>query len=566
MSMKKLIHVKQIAKILDQVVDTNGIKGQTGYDGHDGLTIDFDGVFGHFDGVRVALEVLISDEVTARQNADTSLQSGLSTEVNRALAAELVLSNAISAEITDRAADVNTEASRALGQEAAIRSEFAAADAAALTASQVAASAEQTARIAAEAAIQADVDQNEADADAAIAAEESRALAAEGANASAITAEVGRASAAEGVLSGAISTEETRARAAEVVNANAITSEATRATGIESGLQSQISDILSNTDASALDSLTEIVTAFQGADGNLNSAITALAASHTSELTALAADVDTNELDGDNDRALIRSEFATADTALQGNIDTEATAARAAEAANATAISTEATRALAAESVLSAAISAEEASRIAADATTLASAKAYADAGDFAEEGLRITADNALTSALAVEVLDRIAGDDAIVNSEATYSDLKLVGDELRAIAANAGGSGRAMNFYKEKVVTNNHVSNTPQGVSLEMIFGLPTSVIAHSNTTQEKMNMQQDQAYSSFFVAGTVNLSKCQVFLNGVLLQSGKPGDLALNDFEFENANLQGNPVQIKFSQGLLEEGDYLQVYMSFA
>ena len=77
---------------------------------------------------------------------------------------------------------------------------------------------------------------------------------------------------------------------------------------------------------------------------------------------------------------------------------------------------------------------------------------------------------------------------------------------------------------------------------------------------------MQQDQAYSSFFVGGTVNLSKCQVFLNGVLLQSGKPGDLSANDFEFENANLQGNPVQIKFSQGLLEEGDKLQVYMSFA
>lgn len=72
----------------------------------------------------------------------------------------------------------------------------------------------------------------------------------------------------------------------------ALAAEITRATGVEGTLSSRIDDIVSNTDAAALDSLTEIVAAFQGADASLSSAITSALGTHTSELDALA----TNEL------------------------------------------------------------------------------------------------------------------------------------------------------------------------------------------------------------------------------------------------------------------------------
>lgn len=54
---------------------------------------------------------------------------------------------------------------------------------------------------------------------------------------------------------------------------NALSSEVTRAQAVEADLQNQIDNILENTDPAALDSLTEIVAAFQQADGNLQAAV-----------------------------------------------------------------------------------------------------------------------------------------------------------------------------------------------------------------------------------------------------------------------------------------------------
>jgi hypothetical protein len=41
-------------------------------------------------------------------------------------------------------------------------------------------------------------------------------------------------------------------------------------------LENKLNNVISNTDAAALDSLTEIVAAFQSADGNLNNTISNL--------------------------------------------------------------------------------------------------------------------------------------------------------------------------------------------------------------------------------------------------------------------------------------------------
>jgi hypothetical protein len=104
-----------------------------------------------------------------------------------------------------------------------------------------------------------------------------------------------------------------------------VAEEAARAEAAESALGSRIDSVISNTDPAALDSLTEVVTAFQSADSNMSNAITALG---TSASSALAAEV---------------------------------------------------TRAESAESLITSNLTTEVAARIAADAVTLATGKTYTD-------------------------------------------------------------------------------------------------------------------------------------------------------------------------------------------
>ena len=162
-------------------------------------------------------------------------------------------------------------------------------------------------------ALQTQIDGNDTDIAAnaaAITAEETRALAAEAALSTAIADEEARALAAEGVLSGSIADEEARALAAEGVLEKAIMAADGRIDWILSG----------STDS--LDQFVEVVQAFQSADGTLSGSIAALT-------TTAAAD-----------RALIRSEFAAADTTLQSNIDDEEARALAAEGVLQAAINT----------------------------------------------------------------------------------------------------------------------------------------------------------------------------------------------------------------------------------
>lgn len=120
----------------------------------------------------------------------------------------------------------------------------------------------------------------------------------------------------------------------------AISAEVIRATGVEGSLQSQINNVLSNLDGAALDSLTEIVSAFQAADSTLNGAITSLASSASSSLSTE------------------QSARIAADSALQGEIDAEEVARAAADTTLQNNINSEAAARIAADSVLSGEISA----------------------------------------------------------------------------------------------------------------------------------------------------------------------------------------------------------------
>jgi len=184
-------------------------------------------------------ETGLAVELLARAAADTVLQQNIDDEESRAVAAE-----------TANAALVGTEATRAQAKEAQI-----------------------------EATHNAYVASN----DAALASEISRAQAAESKNASdiktnatAITNESTRAQNAESVLQQNIDDEETARLAGISAVQDSVNEEKTRAQASEASLQSQISNLLSNTDAVALNSLAEIVAAYGNADNALDARISQL--------------------------------------------------------------------------------------------------------------------------------------------------------------------------------------------------------------------------------------------------------------------------------------------------
>jgi len=140
----------------------------------------------------------------------------------------------------------------------------------------------------------------------AVAAEASTARAAELANANAIAAETTRATGVEATLSGLITTnatdlatESARAQAAEGVNATAI------------------AGIISNTDPAALDSLTEIVAAFQADDGT----ITGLVNTNTTNIATNTAGLAQELVDRAAADTALDTAYKAADTTLQSNID-----------------------------------------------------------------------------------------------------------------------------------------------------------------------------------------------------------------------------------------------------
>jgi len=163
-----------------------------------------------------------------------------------------------------------------------------------------------------------------------------------------VTAEVTRASGEETRIEGKVDAEKTRAEAQEglirqefaaadtalhsVISQEIdddVAAEAALRVAADTALQNQINDIISNTDAAALDSLSEIVAAFQSADSDLSQAITDALGTHTNELNAYKTS---------NDAALAQevSDRIEGDNAVQGNLNAYVTSNDAALAVEAT--------------------------------------------------------------------------------------------------------------------------------------------------------------------------------------------------------------------------------------
>ena len=104
-----------------------------------------------------------------------------------------------------------------------------------------------------------------------------------------INAEAARAAGEEGRIEGKFDAEVLRIDGDVAANSADIGAEEAARIAGDASLQGQINDILSNADPAALDSLTEIVSAFQTADGDLSASITAVLGTHSSELAAEVA-------------------------------------------------------------------------------------------------------------------------------------------------------------------------------------------------------------------------------------------------------------------------------------
>jgi len=306
-----------------------------------GLQSSIDSLTSSTSGDVSGLQGQIDDEEAARISGDSSLQSQLNSEISRATSAEAVNAANIASEITARSnADAAIEADvvslqnqvgtilggapGTLDTFVEIINAFEGADSDLqtvissnstrlttaennITALEADLTAEENARASGDSALQAQITANDTDIASnasAISAEETRATAAESGLQSQITsndADIAALQTRAGTIEGkdadqdvaiaanasAIAAETLRAQTAESGISSDLAAEVSRAQGAEAALQSSIDFVKQNTDPAALDSLTEIVAAFQAADGS----ITSVVSSNTTRISALEGSV-----------------------------------------------------------------------------------------------------------------------------------------------------------------------------------------------------------------------------------------------------------------------------------
>jgi hypothetical protein len=273
----------------------------------------------------------VSSEASARQSADSSLQSQITQEVSDRQSA--VSSEASARQSADQALESSIEAeeTRAMSVEADLQSQHDDLDGYAQD-------------------IRGDLDQEIVDRAAAVSAEASARQSADSSLQSSLSSEVSRAQSAESTeqaariagdasLQSSLDSEiSSRQSADSQLQSNIDSEQASRIAGDSSTLQSskdytdgKISLVMSNLDTEALDSLVEVVTAFQNADSDLDQTISDLSSAATSALAAeQAARISGDEslqsnLDAESDRAMSK------ESELEDSIDSEQSRAMDAE-------------------------------------------------------------------------------------------------------------------------------------------------------------------------------------------------------------------------------------------
>jgi hypothetical protein len=256
----------------------------------------------------------LAQEVSDRQAGDTSLQNSIDAEETRAMGEESRLEGLIGDEVEDRQAavsdlqsQIDAEETRAMGVESGLQSQITQE----VSDRQAAVSAETSARQSADTQLQSNID-----------AEKTRAEGVEAGLQSDLDNLDGYAQDIRNDLDQEIIDRAAAVSAEASARQSAISSEeSARIAGDASTLQSskdytdgKISLVMSNLDTEALDSLVEIVTAFQNADGDLNNAISSLSSSASSALAAEQA----ARIAADSD---LQSQIDALEGVVQGNFD-----------------------------------------------------------------------------------------------------------------------------------------------------------------------------------------------------------------------------------------------------
>ena len=352
---------------------------------------------------------------------------------------------------------------------------------------------------------------------------ESRMMSAEGN----ISNEVSRATSEENLLKGRMTTAEgdidsleSRMMSAE---SGLSTETADRIAG-DANLQSQIDNVLSNIDPVALDSLTEVVAAFQSADSDLTAAITALGTSAQSalaqEILDRQSDVDAEETRAMGVEASLQSQITQEISDRQSAVSSEQSRAEGVEAGlqsaintevsdRQTAVSAEQSRAEGVETGLQSAIDAEVLAR--QDAVSSEETRAMAAEGELqssvdTEEFNRIVADNALQSNIDSESSARQAEDLTFFKHDGSrpmtgdlfmMNDVSGLGNDIKWQMINEGESVNSIiqwgmitsSYYNNNSYTNVITSkNFAVGVESPLIF---TS--AQSNLFAEGQFVEQN-------------------------------------------------------------------------
>ena len=247
-----------------------------------------------------------------------------------------------------------------------------------------------------------------------------------------------------------------------ITNATELNELATTTNASITDLQTQINNLLSNVDGTALNSLAEIVAAFQQADNDLNGAITNLA---NAASTGLDAEI---------------ARATAAEATLQSNVDGVASDLAAETAARITAVSNEATARISGDETLQSNLDAETAARIAA---VSAEAEARATAID-AEVSRATTAENAIAADLATEVTNR-------TNAVSTEADARIAGDATLQTALDAEVAARQNAITAESDARTQAIaslqSDLNTGLSDEIARAIAAEGVLQSNIDVEK-------------------------------------------------------------------------------
>lgn len=238
----------------------------------------------------------LDQEVIDRATADSALSSQITALEQSSLAADTNLSNLIAAETAAR--------------QAAIADLLSNTDPAALDSLSEVVSAFQ----AADANLNNAISSLGTGASSALASEIARAQAAEGDLQSQITAEISRATSAEETITSNLVTEISDRQAAD-------SAEQSARIAADNNLQAQINSIISNTDPAVIDSLVEVVAAFEAADSNINNAITSLANSASSALASETTRAQNAEENLQDQIDSLSSNVSTNVSSLDGRID-----------------------------------------------------------------------------------------------------------------------------------------------------------------------------------------------------------------------------------------------------